>query len=320
MDKIVITGGAGFIGSHVFDHFCTKFNKSEIIILDKMTYAADVRNIPNILKKNNCKLIVGNLTSLDVCLQATKDVDLVLNLAAESHVDNSFNNSIIFTESNTVGTHTLMEACKRNSVKKIVHISTDEVYGENIDGAFLENSALNPTNPYSASKASAEMIVKSYYKSFGLPVVTVRANNIYGIRQFPEKIIPKFILRALEGLPLQLHGNGKNLRHYLAASDFAKAIECVVFNGTIGEAYNVASDIELSNLEMAKMINSIIRPHDVDSIELIQDRPFNDGRYAVNDSKIRGLGWAPTKSVIRDMSEIVKWYKNNRSRYIDVEL
>ncbi|MDB4427358.1 GDP-mannose 4,6-dehydratase [Porticoccaceae bacterium] len=320
MNKIVITGGAGFIGSHVFDYFSDKFNKSEIVILDKMTYAADVRNIPDILKNDSHRLMVGNLISLDACLNATKDADLVLNLAAESHVDNSFNNSLVFTESNTLGTHTLMEACKRNGVKKIIHISTDEVYGENVEGSFKESSALNPTNPYSASKASAEMIVKSYYKSFKLPVITVRANNIYGIRQFPEKIIPRFILRALSGLPLHLHGNGANLRHYLAASDFAKALELLVYKGKIGQAYNIASDNELSNIEMAELINSHIRPDDKDNIEFIADRPFNDGRYAVDDSEIRKLGWAPGRSVIDDIPEIIDWYKINRARYAAVQL
>ena len=320
MNKIVITGGAGFIGSHVFDYFSDKFKRSEIVILDKMTYAADVRNIPDILKNDSHILMVGNLISLDACLNATKDADLVLNLAAESHVDNSFNNSLVFTESNTLGTHTLMEACKRNGVKKIIHISTDEVYGENVEGSFKESSALNPTNPYSASKASAEMIVKSYYKSFKLPVITVRANNIYGIRQFPEKIIPRFTLRALSGLPLQLHGSGANLRHYLAASDFAKALELLVYKGEIGQAYNIASDNELSNLEMAELINSHIRPDGKDNIEFIVDRPFNDGRYAVDDSEIRRLGWAPARSVIDDLPEIIDWYKSNRARYAAVQL
>jgi UDP-glucose 4,6-dehydratase len=320
LNKIVITGGAGFIGSHVYKHFSDRFINSEIIILDKMTYAADVRNIRDILENSKHKLMVGNVMCLDACLKATKDADLVINLAAESHVDNSFDNSIIFTESNTLGTHTLMEACKRNAVKKIIHVSTDEVYGENVKVAFKEDSALNPTNPYSASKASAEMIVKSYYKSFKLPVVTVRANNIYGIRQFPEKIIPRFALRALGGLPLQLHGEGDNLRHYLAASDFAKAIECLIYKGLVGESYNIASDIELSNLEMAKLINSIVRPRDEDNIEFIKDRPFNDGRYAVDDSKIRSLGWKPARSVIDDMPEVINWYRKNRMRFTEVEL
>lgn len=314
INKIVITGAAGFIGSHVYDHFKNVYPDSQIVILDKMTYAADVRNIPDVLTNNNHHLIVGDVSDIDTCLNATHKADLVINLAAESHVDNSFTNSIIFTKSNTLGTHTLMEACKRNNVKRIIHISTDEVYGENIKNEFKENDELNPTNPYSASKAGAEMIVKSYYKSFQIPVTTVRANNIYGIRQYPEKIIPLFILRAQAGLPLQLHGNGENLRHYLAAEDFAKALDLLVTKGEHGSAYNIASDIELSNLEVAQLINSHIR-EGANDIEYIRNRPFNDSRYAVDDSKIRSLGWKPERKVTDDIPEMIEWYTQNKFRY-----
>jgi dTDP-glucose 4,6-dehydratase len=318
-NKIVITGAAGFVGSHVYDHFCMIFPESEIIILDKMTYAADIRNIPNILHNSKHTLVVGDVSNLDICLRVTENADLVIHLAAESHVDNSFGNSMVFTKSNTLGTHAVMEACKRNSVKRIIHVSTDEVYGENIKGIFLEDDELNPTNPYSAAKAGAEMIVKSYFKSFKLPVVTVRANNIYGIRQFPEKIIPRFSLRALSGLALEVHGDGSNLRHYLAASDFARALELLAIKGSIGEAYNIASEIELSNLEMASLVNSIIRPNN-NEVSFTSDRPFNDSRYAVDDSKIRNLGWCPKRSIIDDLPSIIDWYKSNSFRYSNVSL
>ena len=318
-NKIIITGAAGFVGSHVYDHFSGIYPKAEIVILDKMTYAADIRNIPNIMSSPNHMLVVGDVADLDVCLRVTENADLVIHLAAESHVDNSFGNSMIFTKSNTLGTHALMEACKRNNVKKIIHVSTDEVYGENTNGIFLEDDELNPTNPYSAAKAGAEMLVKSYFKSFKLPVVTVRANNIYGIRQFPEKIIPRFSLRALKGLPLEVHGNGSNLRHYLAASDFARALELVSIEGSCGEAYNVASEIELSNLEMASLINSIVRP-DNNEINFTSDRPFNDSRYQVDDSKIRRLGWKPKNSIIDDLPGIINWYKLNLARYSNISL
>ena len=317
--KIIITGAAGFVGSHVYDHFSGIYPNAKIIILDKMTYAADIRNIPSIMNNGLHMLVVGDVCDLDVCLRVTENADLVIHLAAESHVDSSFGDSMIFTKSNTLGTHALMEACKRNSVKKIIHVSTDEVYGENTKGSFVEDDEMNPTNPYSAAKAGAEMIVKSYFKSFKLPVVTVRANNIYGIRQFPEKIIPRFSLRALRGMPLELHGNGSNLRHYLAASDFARALELVATDGSSGEAYNVASEVELSNLGMANLINSIIRPGN-NEIRFTSDRPFNDSRYHVDDSKIRKLGWKPKNSIIDDLPEIIDWYKLNSIRYSDISL
>lgn len=309
-NKILITGAAGFIGSHVFDHFLNLYPDAEITILDKMTYAANIKNIPSIETNSNHNLVIGDLIDLEICLDTTKDKDLVINLAAESHVDNSFNNSIIFSRSNELGTHTLMEACKQNNVKKIIHVSTDEVYGENVDKPFLEEDRLNPTNPYSASKAAAEMIVKSYHTSFKLPVIVVRANNIYGIRQFPEKIIPKFILRCIDGLSLQIHGNGTNLRHYLSAIDFASAIELLSIKGEEGQAYNIASDLELSNLEVADLIKDQFHNKKID-IEHIDDRPFNDSRYAVNDKKLRKLGWNPKRNLKADLPEIVEWYKNN---------
>ena len=309
-NKILITGAAGFIGSHVFDHFLNLYPDAEITILDKMTYAANIKNIPSIETNSNHNLVIGDLIDLEICLDTTKDKDLVINLAVESHVDNSFNNSIIFSRSNELGTHTLMEACKQNNVKKIIHVSTDEVYGENVDKPFLEEDRLNPTNPYSASKAAAEMIVKSYHTSFKLPVIVVRANNIYGIRQFPEKIIPKFILRCIDGLSLQIHGNGTNLRHYLSAIDFASAIELLSIKGEEGQAYNIASDLELSNLEVADLIKDQFHNKKI-NIEHIDDRPFNDSRYAVNDKKLRKLGWNPKRNLKADLPEIVEWYKNN---------
>lgn len=314
INKILITGAAGFIGSHVYDHFSKLYPDAAIIILDKMTYAANIKNIPSILTNKNHTLIVGDLIDLDTCLKATLDADLVIHLAAESHVDNSFNNSIIFSKSNELGTHTLMEACKQNKVKKIIHVSTDEVYGENIDKAYIESDRLNPTNPYSASKAAAEMIVKSYHTSFKLPVIIVRANNIYGIRQFPEKIIPKFILRCINGEDLEIHGDGKNLRHYLSAYDFARAIELLNNKGELGAAYNIASDLELSNIEVADLISSKF-PNKSIKINYVSNRPFNDSRYAVNDEKLRNLGWSPRKSLIDDIPEIIDWYIANLHLY-----
>jgi UDP-glucose 4,6-dehydratase len=308
--KILITGAAGFVGSHVYDHFAVLYPNAQIDILDKMTYAANIKNIPSVLSNEKHRLIVGDLIDFDICLNATKDADLVINLAAESHVDNSFNNSIIFSRSNELGTHTLMEACKQNNVRKIIHVSTDEVYGENVDKPFVEDDRLNPTNPYAASKAAAEMIVKSYFTSFNLPVVVVRANNIYGVRQFPEKIIPKFILRCIEGHPLELHGDGSNLRHYLSASDFAKALEVLTMYGKNGEAYNIASDLELSNTEVAELVSSHFPDKEI-KFEYVSDRPFNDSRYAVDDNKLRNLGWSPDRSLVEDIPTIIDWYKAN---------
>ena len=308
-NNILITGAAGFVGSHVYDLFSNKYKESEITILDKMTYAANIKNITQVTSNNNHNLVVGDLIDLDICLKNTENKDLVINLAAESHVDNSFNNSIIFTKSNTLGTHTLMEACKQNKVPRIIHVSTDEVYGENISKPFLEENRLNPTNPYSASKAAAEMIVKSYYTSFKLPVIVVRANNIYGIRQYPEKIIPKFILKCFKGEPIQIHGDGLNSRHYLSAIDFAEALELLSIMGKSGQIYNISSNLEFTNIQIANMINNYFQ--NKVEIEFVDNRPFNDKRYSVDDKKLRLLGWQPKKKLKDDLPMLIKWYKNN---------
>lgn len=312
--SILITGGAGFIGSHVYDYFNSIYPEAKITILDKMTYAANKKNIPeNFINKNHF-FKQADINDFETCMSLTKDLDLVLHLAAESHVGNSFSDSLIFTRSNTLGTHTLLEACKRNKVKRIIHVSTDEVYGENIHSKFYETDALNPTNPYSATKAGAEMIAQAYFRSFKLPINIVRANNIYGIRQYPEKIIPKFIFRALDGLPLEIQGNGKNQRHYLSALDFAVALKTILDNFTPGNIFNIASDLELTNLEVANNINSLIRPNDIkDNINFIEDRPFNDSRYAVNDNLLRNLGWMPQENLISDLPKIIEWYKTNKN-------
>mgnify|MGYP003672098100 CR=1 FL=1 len=257
MKKIVITGGAGFIGSHIVEHFANTYPQSEIVVLDKMTYAADVRNILPLINNGRIRLLVNDICHLDSCLHAVQNADLVIHAAAESHVDNSFGNSMEFTRTNVLGTHALMEACRRENVKRVIHVSTDEVYGEIIEGAADEEALLRPTNPYSASKAAAEMIISGYLRSYKMPIVMVRANNIFEKRQFPEKIIPKFSLHLIKGEKLTIHGNGLNSRHYLSARDFAKALDLLAHKGEIGECYNVGTIEEYTNIQMAHLLCKI---------------------------------------------------------------
>src|SRR5882757_7732749 len=254
MKNILITGGAGFIGSHVVERMMREYPDANIYILDKMTYAADIRNLDGLLDWQRCHLIVGDLTDFDLCSRVTKDVDCVLHVAAESHVDNSFGNSLQFTRSNTLGTHSLLEACRINGTPRIIHVSTDEVYGEIAEGVHSEKDLLNPTNPYSASKAGADMMAISYIHSFKQPIIIVRGNNIFGIRQYPEKIIPRFSLLALQGHKLTLHGSGRNRRRYLAVEDFTDALALLLESGKVGEIYNVGTDHEYENVDIARMI------------------------------------------------------------------
>ncbi|HRC26594.1 MAG TPA: dTDP-glucose 4,6-dehydratase [Alphaproteobacteria bacterium] len=315
MKRIVVTGGAGFIGSHIVDHFCEVFPKATVVVLDKMTYAADIRNILHRIESRQVELVVGDICHTDSCLRAVEGADLVIHAAAESHVCNSFNNSFEFTRTNVLGTHCLMEAAKRAGVPKIIHVSTDEVYGEVNEGSAHEDSPLRPTSPYSASKAGAEMIISGYLKSFHLPVVTVRANNIFGTRQYPEKIIPKFTLSLLTGAPLTLHGSGQNRRHYLCARDFARALEILAVQGEIGGIYNIGTVEEYTNLEMASLLCAVFGLDAKSVITFVSDRPFNDFRYAVDWSKISALDWAPRRSLRQALPEVVRWYADNLFRY-----
>lgn len=315
MRKILLTGGAGFIGSHVLEMLVDAYPDASITVLDRMTYAADFENISHILDRQKRTLVVGNVTDLALCTRLTADVDCIVHMAAESHVDNSFGNSIEFTLSNTLGTHTLLEAARLNQTPQFIHVSTDEVYGEVLEGRSCESDPLDPSNPYSASKAGAEMIVRSYQYSFSMPIITARGNNIFGIRQYPEKIVPKFIMQLLHGQPLTVHGNGKNTRHYLAAEDFARALLTLIQRGTAGEIYNIGTDHELTNLEVAAIICGQFKADPQKVMSFVDDRPFNDRRYSVDSSKVRSLGWAPTVTINDTLPDIVRWYRENQHRY-----
>ncbi|MES2817981.1 MAG: GDP-mannose 4,6-dehydratase [Pseudomonadota bacterium] len=318
MRKIVITGGAGFAGSHIVDEACLQYPDARVVVLDKMTYAGDVRNISHHLFSNRVQLLVGDVADLDFCRRAVKGACLVIHAAAESHVDNSFGNSLEFTRTNVLGTHSLMEACRQERVPKVVHVSTDEVYGEVLNGAASEDDVLRPTNPYSSSKAAAEMILRGYIQSYNEPIVIIRANNLYGLRQFPEKIIPRFICHLLTGRRLPLHGNGTNRRHYLSTRDFARAVLFVAEQGVIGETYNIGTTEEYTNLEMAELICEHFGRNIDDLVDFVPDRPFNDARYSISWAKLQAMGWKPQHSLREDLGMLVEWYASNLERYTEL--
>jgi dTDP-glucose 4,6-dehydratase len=319
MRKIVITGGAGFIGSHIAERFAELYPTTAIVLLDKMTYAADIRNIMPLMTAGQVQLIVGDIVDPGTCERAVKGADLVIHAAAESHVDNSFGNSYEFTKTNVFGTHCLIEACHNAHVKKFIHVSTDEVYGEMLTGKANEDTALLPTNPYSASKAAAEMIIKGYRVSFKFPVIIVRANNIFGIRQYPEKIIPKFLLSLMMGRQLTIHGTGHHVRHYLSAWDLAEAIDLLVKKGEIGGCYNVGSTEEYTILEMARMLCNLFGLDADQHIAFVQDRPFNDARYSLDWGRIEAIGWSAKHRLKTELPGIAQWYAANLDRYEDAK-
>ncbi len=315
MERILITGGAGFIGSHVVHRVADVFPDAKIDVLDKMTYAADAENISSVLKRGQRRLHVGDVCDYALCFELTQRADCVIHLAAESHVDNSFGNSLRFSQSNMLGTHTLLEASRANKVPKFIHVSTDEVYGETLSGVHTETDPLNPTNPYSASKAGADMVANAYIHSFGMPIVILRANNIFGIRQYPEKIIPRFTMLALSGEKFTIHGNGANRRRYLAAPDFANGVVAAIRNGIPGEIYNVASDEEYRNVDVRDMIAEYLGIDGEANTLYVSDRPFNDARYAVNPGKLEALGWERTRTLRDELPAIIEWYRANMDRY-----
>ena len=311
MKKFFITGAAWFIGSHVCEHIINKFPNSKIIALDKLTYAGNKFFLKKIINNKNFTFIKSDILKTKKYVKYLKKIDCAINIAAESHVDNSFGNSIQFTKTNTLGAHIFLENCIKNKVKKIIHISTDEVYGDKLRGKSYENDSLNPTNPYSASKAAAEMITNSYKYVFKKDIVIIRANNIFGIRQFPEKLIPSCIVSLINNRKIQIHGNGLNRRHFLFVEDFCSALEIIIRKVSDG-IYNVGSDESYQNIKIAKKICSLMKKSNK-NIEYTKDRPFNDKRYSVSSKKIQNLGWKPKTNLFKELNEIIKWYtKNNK--------
>ena len=309
--RIFITGGAGFIGSHLCEELYYKIPNSKLLILDKITYAANKKFISHILKdKKRVEFIKADLIDSKKYQNKIKNFDIAINVAAESHVDRSFNNSILFTKTNTLGAHIFFQTCLNSKIKKIIHVSTDEVYGEKTKGSFKEIDNLNPTNPYSASKAAAEIIINSYKFHFKSNILIIRGNNIYGKRQFPEKLIPSCIYNLLNKKHIKIHGNGKNIRCYLSVNDFTNAIYLLIKKNKVG-IYNIGNNKYFKNLEIAKLICKKLGSNPKKAIRFVNDRPFNDKRYSINISKIKRLGWKPKKNLVNDIETIVEWYKKN---------
>ncbi|KAH6890401.1 hypothetical protein B0T10DRAFT_317844 [Thelonectria olida] len=317
--NIMVTGGAGFIACWLVRHLTLTYPHAyNVISFDKLDYCSSLNNTRVLADKPNYSFYKGDITNPAEVLDCMErhNIDTVMHFAAQSHVDLSFGNSYGFTHTNVYGTHVLLESAKKVGVKRFIHISTDEVYGtinsDNEDA--LETSILAPTNPYAASKAAAEMLVQSYEKSFKLPVIVVRSNNVYGPHQYPEKIIPKFICLLNRGRPVVLHGDGSPTRRYLYAGDAADAFDTILHKGQLGQTYNVGSYNEVSNLHLCGKLLSLMNiPHESPEevrewVKYTHDRPFNDQRYATNDTKLRRLGWEQKTDIGKGLQITVDWY------------
>lgn len=312
--NILITGGCGFIASNFINYMVSKYPNVNFYNIDILYYCS---NLNNILVNNspNYKFFKADINDFNFIsfILNEYNIDCIVHFAAQSHVDNSFDTSLQYTKDNIMGTHTLLEASRiYNKLKRFLHISTDEVYGEvhiNHEGC-IEESILNPTNPYAATKAAAEMLVNSYYHSYKLPVVITRGNNVYGPNQYPEKVIPRFIKQLKENKKVTIQGNGSCIRAFLHAYDTATAFETVLLHGQIGEIYNIGCDegMEFTIMEVAKILIKMIKnTENYDQwIEYIQDRPFNDARYYISNKKLKDLGWNIKIDLMKGLNNLIQ--------------
>lgn len=324
---VLFTGGAGFIGSNVLLYLIEAFPTTRFVCLDKLDYCATINNLKDIINHPRFEFVKGDICSSDLVkhLLKTYHIDTILHFAAQTHVDNSFGNSLTFTEANVMGTHVLLECCKifREQIRRFVHVSTDEVYGESSihdDKSFDEHSALNPTNPYAATKAAAELLVKAYRTSFNLPLIITRGNNVFGPRQYPEKLIPKFISLLERHTPCPIHGDGKHRRSYLYVSDVAAAFEIIVRKGELGQIYNIGTPNEISNIETARELLKAFGYENEESkyIKFVEDRHWNDVRYNIAQTKLAELGWKPVVTFADGLKKTIEWYRSNQNHWGDI--
>ena len=312
--NILVTGGAGFIGSNFIHYIVKRHTDWQVVNLDKLTYAGNLENLKGLEELPSYQFIKGDITDRSqISAELSKGIDIVINFAAESHVDRSILDSSPFIDTNIKGTQVLLEGIKQNKVQKYIQVSTDEVYGSLEKGKATETSALLPNSPYAASKTSADLLCRAYWKTYGLPVVITRCSNNYGPYQFPEKLIPLVITNALEGKDIPVYGDGKNIREWIHVEDHCKALETVMQSGKAGEIYNVGSNAAKTNLDLVKFILKVLGKSE-SLIKYVTDRPGHDRRYALDTGKLkRELGWQPGISFEKGMTDTVQWYVNNKT-------
>lgn len=323
--KILITGGAGFIGGNFCHYMVEKYPDDQFVCLDALTYAGNMETLSDILDKKNFKFVKGNICDTEFVdkLFAAEKFDIVVNFAAESHVDRSIQNPKIFLESNVIGVQTLMDACRKYKVSRFHQVSTDEVYGDlpldRPDLFFHEDTPLHTSSPYSASKASADLLVTAYYRTYKLPVTISRCSNNYGPYQFPEKLIPLIIKKAQNDEKLPIYGKGENVRDWLHVLDHCSAIDLIIHKGKVGEVYNIGGHNERTNLEVVKTILKVLgKPESL--ISFVTDRPGHDRRYAIDPEKItKELGWKPKYNFDTGIVATIKWNLDNQEWLSHVE-
>ncbi len=315
--RVLVTGGAGFIGSHyvrqVLSGAYPAPEPTELIVLDKLTYAGCAENLTPVADDSRLRFVRGDITDAGLVTELTSGVDLVVHFAAESHVDRSITGAADFVTTNVVGTQTLLQAALHAGVGKFVHVSTDEVYGTIDEGSWTEDHVLEPNSPYSASKASSDLLARAYHRTHGLPVCVTRCSNNYGPYQFPEKMVPLFVTNLLDGRPVPLYGDGLNVRDWLHVDDHCRGIQLVAERGRPGEIYNIGGGTELTNRELTERLLAAVGAG-WDMVRPVTDRLGHDRRYSVDTGKIRAeLGYRPRVAFADGLADTVRWYADNRA-------
>ena len=313
--KILVTGGAGFIGSN-FIHYWLKRHRNDVIInLDKLTYAGNLKNLKDIEKDKRYKFVKGDIANKKVVAKVMRGIDVVVHFAAESHVDRSITGPSVFIKTNIVGTHVLLDEALKNKVKRFHHISTDEVYGAlplKSKKKFNEETPYRPNSPYSASKAASDMLVRTYYQTYGLPVTISNTSNNYGPYQYPEKFLPVVILSALNNKKIPVYGDGLYVRDWVHVEDHCRGIDLILKKGKIGETYCIGGESERANIKVVKQIlKTVDRPESL--IEYVKDRPGHDRRYAIDGRKIKKLGFKLKWNFEKGLKDTIEWYQKNMS-------
>lgn len=314
--RVLVTGGAGFIGSHyvrkALGGAYASLAEAEIVVLDKLTYAGNAANLAPVMDDERMRFVKGDICDPIVVMQVMAGVDLVVHFAAESHVDRSIMGAADFVTTNVLGTHTLLQAAVDAGVKRFVHVSTDEVYGSIESGSWPETDPLEPNSPYSASKASSDLLARAFHRTHGLPVCVTRCSNNYGPYQFPEKMLPLFVTNLMDGKKVPLYGDGLNVRDWLHVDDHCWGIQLVAESGRPGEIYNIGGGTELTNLELTRRLLAAFDLGE-DMIEPVEDRKAHDRRYSVDITKITNeLGYRPLVSFNEGLASTIEWYRSNR--------
>lgn len=312
MRRLLVTGGAGFIGSNFVRRMLANEEIERVIVLDKLTYAGNLANLTDVEDDPRYRFIQADINDAATVDQLVSEVDGIVNFAAESHVDRSIHAPDAFVTTDVHGVFTLLEAARRHSIKRFVQVSTDEVYGDVAEGASRETDALRPRSPYAATKAAADLLALAYHATYELPVTVTRGSNTYGPRQYPEKLIPLFVTNAIDGEPLPLYGDGEQVRDWLHVDDHCEAISLALRRGSAGEVYNIGGGASMTNLDLTRWLLTLLeRPSSL--ILHVTDRPGHDRRYSLDWSKLAGLGWKPQVSLEDGVAGTVAWYQRHQN-------